>query len=252
MGYKFEKYSIGGGGGIIDVAELPTENIDEKSIYRVTFATVYYGSTKQKTKVYVVNGLPEIGEDLSTDLQTVTVTYYNIADGVEYGYISDAVASAAQMASGWYPMATLYPALGVQYGGVVSSISELTAKAMNLLLEYKLYYYKVGWHCMTREIVEVHYLSDSSQFESLADEVFEKIQKDYQNIDIHFYPSYDHSDSYYVMHLASNRGTSFWYSCVFIGGSANSNPIVSVHHLTINTTAKTIESASGSSTFSNT
>ena len=39
MAYIFEKYTTGGGSGggsgIIDVTELPTENIDEQSIYRV-------------------------------------------------------------------------------------------------------------------------------------------------------------------------------------------------------------------------
>lgn len=50
MGYKFEKYSIGGGGGsgIIDVTELPEVGV-EGSVYRIT-------TTEDTAEVYVMSG----------------------------------------------------------------------------------------------------------------------------------------------------------------------------------------------------
>jgi hypothetical protein len=141
--------SGGGGGGIIDVAELPTEGIDESALYRVLVGTVYYGEYKQQTKVHIVNGLPETGENVSADMKTIDHTYYNTADGVEYVYMSETLASAVGMAGGWYPASTMYTGLGYAYGGVVTSMSDMTATAtFYLYLEFKLYSYKNKWEAL--------------------------------------------------------------------------------------------------------
>lgn len=102
MGYKFEKYSAGGGGtgsGIIEVDELPTENIDENAVYRVNGYSdvgvyLHTGSVFDLANpfeniltdanpnaivaYYVVDSLPENPEpsDFAT-LSTVTVYIWN-------------------------------------------------------------------------------------------------------------------------------------------------------------------------------
>lgn len=69
MAYIFEKYTSGGGsgggGGIIDVTELPTENIDENAVYRVTnqtaeiwFKSADFGCVKAEEFISIMSGTP--------------------------------------------------------------------------------------------------------------------------------------------------------------------------------------------------
>ena len=76
MGYKFEKYSAGGGGGgIVDVAELPTENIKEGVLYRVPNGYSDIG-------VYLIDqltcdSLESVAQEMNPD---ATVEYF-VAEG---------------------------------------------------------------------------------------------------------------------------------------------------------------------------
>lgn len=90
MSYTFTKYSAGASQAIIDVTALPTENIDEQSIYRLTTegAEIYmldggsvtlYGATletimgvKPNIVTYVVDELPET----LTPPDVATYTFY--------------------------------------------------------------------------------------------------------------------------------------------------------------------------------
>jgi hypothetical protein len=97
----------GSGGGIIDVTELPTENIDENAVYRVT-ETIQTEKTEiyilasgvvtiqqyltslgvpTKANMYVVDELP--ADMLPTDIQTFTQLHFYIlkSNGVAYAYV---------------------------------------------------------------------------------------------------------------------------------------------------------------------
>jgi hypothetical protein len=97
----------GSGGGIIDVTELPTENIDENAVYRVTesiqtekteiyilasgVVTIQQYLTSlgvpTKANMYVVDELP--ADMLPTDIQTFTQLHFYIlkSNGVAYAYV---------------------------------------------------------------------------------------------------------------------------------------------------------------------
>lgn len=122
MGFKFEKYGLGGGsgsgsGGFIDVPEFPTENVDTSSVYRtsetVSGETQVYiahpvlgvgtyvdiaamqGQTAN-TPTYVVESLPEVMEPF--DSGTMTIPYYIIeSTGVVYVSIDGTSSSAMTM-----------------------------------------------------------------------------------------------------------------------------------------------------------
>ena len=137
----------GGGGGIIEVLQLPTENIDTRYLYRVTFAALYFNNVLQGT-TYVVDELPATGEPVTTDGSTVTVTYYNDTDNTLYGYLPEAIASVLGVPEGWYTAETLIPSFGYAYGGVVTNLNEATEKeTFYLLLTNPLYSYEDGnWY----------------------------------------------------------------------------------------------------------
>lgn len=154
MSYKFTKYAGGGssggssGGGIIDVTSLPTENIDENALYRVPVGTFLMNYVVQSGEVRAVNDHQSVTnpEPCTLDGETINVTYYNTSDGVLYGYVSDAIAPALSAPAGWYPATTLFAALGVDYGGIVTSVTDASAQNnIYVLLEYKMYSYKGKW-----------------------------------------------------------------------------------------------------------
>ena len=201
------------GGGIIDVAELPTVG-NEGVLYRVPTAQEYYYLYEQYSiKTYVVDGLPTEGFPVTTDMQAFENTYYNAADGVEYGYVPDAIANAAGVSAGWYPMSALFGMVGAAYGGVIGNLTEITEiRTTYLLLEYKLYYYKNGWHCATRETVTVYRTADDNQIQPLSDEDWKKLTNNYLNIDIKFYAAIDHAHAWGLIPFDSYNGGEITFS----------------------------------------
>lgn len=137
----------GGGGGIIEVLQLPTENIDNRYLYRVTVAALYYNDVKQGT-TYVVAELPEVGEPVTTDGATVTATYYNDTDNTLYGYLPDAIAAAFGAPAGWYTAEVLISTFGYSYGGVITNLGDASeTSTFYLLLTNPLYSYEDGnWY----------------------------------------------------------------------------------------------------------
>ena len=139
--------NTGGGGGIIEVLQLPTENIDNRYLYRVTKAALYINNEKQGT-TYVVDELPEVGEPVSTDGATITATYYNDTDNTLYGYVPDYLGALLGVPEGWYDANMLMGALGIPYGGVVTNLAEASEyNTFYLLLTNPLYSYEDGnWY----------------------------------------------------------------------------------------------------------
>ena len=138
--------STSGGGGIIDVVELPTEDINESALYRKLTGIFVYNKYRNNTfTCHCVETLPEVGEPATTDMTTITA-YYNVADGACYGYVDDMLSSALSVPAGWYDMSALLPVAGFPYGGVVTSLEDASAQdTIYLLLEYVIYSYKDGW-----------------------------------------------------------------------------------------------------------
>ena len=130
---------------IIDVTELPTENINEEAFYRMLTAKwVSEGYIYNAFTCYCVETLPDTAIPATTDMQTIT-TYYCVADGVVYGYVDDMLAGYFGIPSGWYPVDMLFQTVGWYYGGVITDIKDSEWDvAFKVLLGYTLYTYKDG------------------------------------------------------------------------------------------------------------
>lgn len=141
-----------GGAAIIDVVELPTENIREDAFYRlVTGLFVYMQLAMTNWTCYCVDSLPETGEsclsgDL-TDVNNVIVTaYYNVSDGGTYAYVTTALSAVFGFPVGWYPVAALMTAVGYTFVGTITNITDDPVDGgYRLLLEYVIWQYKDGW-----------------------------------------------------------------------------------------------------------
>lgn len=145
--------SGGGGGGssaaIVDVAELPTENINESVFYRVPTAEFYYNQTPQTTiYCYVVETLPETGEPATDATMSEIRVYCALDTGAVSGYLTAGLAQAFGVSAGWYPAATLFQLAGMAYGGIVSSLQDMTAfDTYYVLLQDQVKYFNEGaWH----------------------------------------------------------------------------------------------------------
>ena len=131
---------------IIDVFELPTENINKNSWYRLVTGKFVYNQYEQDDwRVICADGLPEVGEPVSTDMANVTA-YCNMQDGGVYAYINDLVSSASGAPIGWYPLATLAPAFDLTFNGVIFDIDDDPCDdSFRILLKYDFYMYQDGW-----------------------------------------------------------------------------------------------------------
>ena len=134
------------GPAIIDVVELPTENIDENSFYRLLTGTFVYNQyTHSNDNCFCVDGLPEVGEP-ATDAEMSTITaYYNTQDDELYGYVDAMLSMVFGVPIGWYPAAMLFQAAGLPYAGVITDILDCPIDdTYRVLLEYVIYSYKEG------------------------------------------------------------------------------------------------------------
>ena len=140
MSYKFTKQTTGGrgGSGIIDVTELPTENIDENAVYRVNgysegncflFGTPFVDWAKSNGLItdvtyYVVETLPESGEE--SDIQAFSYFHIYIYNDIPYIYGNLGAGVAV------YPLTTLLNQVLAEYditltdGGYVASVEDAT------------------------------------------------------------------------------------------------------------------------------
>jgi hypothetical protein len=138
--------SGGGGAAIIDVVELPTENIDENKFYRVLSGRLVFNQYIHNSyTVYCVNTLPESGEPATNLDQTQGWVYYNVSDGNLYGYVDSMLSAGLGVPAGWYEISILLGALGFGYAGVITDIlDDPKDNSFRLLLEYVLHSYKGG------------------------------------------------------------------------------------------------------------
>lgn len=141
---------------IIDVANLPTENINENAIYRVHKAVYYAGKTPAPTDMFkcnAVNELPTTGNPAvvfdSSLNPTFVETYYVASENKAYGYVDEILAQAGASVGqtitvGWYPVDMLFPLINIEYNGIIYSTDKLSSLGLFLLVEFDLYTYKNG------------------------------------------------------------------------------------------------------------
>ena len=130
---------------IVDVLELPTENINDGVIYRLTtvkFVSNFYYAV-DGWKCHYVDSLPEVGEPVTTDMINI-VGYYNTQDNEVYGYVDNMVSASGGIPVGWYPIGVLGQAFNVEWGGVITDAEEIDDSA-KLLLSKDYYIYQDGW-----------------------------------------------------------------------------------------------------------
>ncbi len=139
------------GGGIIDVIELPTENINEGAFYRLAtsdFAADGQTATEMDMpwKCHYVNSLPETGE-ICTDIDmSYTTMYYSVADNDAYGYVDDELGMGLGVPAGWYPVGTLCEVAQIDWGGIITDIADCPENGiLCILLSHDLYIYQDGW-----------------------------------------------------------------------------------------------------------
>ena len=131
---------------IIDVIELPTEDIREDVFYRVLSGSfVFNQQVYTMFTVHCVKNLPETGLPAMNAEATEGNVYYTVEDGEVYGYVDDVLSAGMGVPVGWYPAATLIGALGFEYAGVITNIlDDPDDGKFRLLLEYVVYDYKNG------------------------------------------------------------------------------------------------------------
>lgn len=111
------------GGGIIDVAELPTENIDKSAIYRVrelsdikklqVLSETLIISPYEHTEI--VDELPEVGTPYVDFTTGECYTYYLRTDGKIYGYVTDEIVENMDSAViGWNDLHSWFEGVGVE------------------------------------------------------------------------------------------------------------------------------------------
>lgn len=144
------------GGGIIDVTELPTENIDTSAIYRVDTTRVEHGALENGEWVLVqdpvfitnvVEELPETGTPVVSDDGSMFILYYQRKDGNIYWYCTEDMGAEVGKTAGWYADVEFWTFIGMPYGGKIYSKSEASTEAFSALIiagTAKLYHYVNG------------------------------------------------------------------------------------------------------------
>jgi hypothetical protein len=138
----------GGDNGIIDVTELPTENINKGAFYRLMTADFVVNQTSVSTswKCNCVQTLPEIGSVCTDMTMSFINTYYSIADNEAYGYVDSDLGGNLGIPDGWYPVAQLFGIADYPYNGTITDISDDPCDdTIRILLSCEFYTYKNGW-----------------------------------------------------------------------------------------------------------
>ena len=130
---------------IIDVNELPTEDITRGVFYRVPEGKfVANGEPVDYIECVCVDELPEVGEPAV--IENGLKFYLNMADGIVYGYIDEAFAQESGIAVGWCTLEALASAFNSEWGGVIEFIEDDPKDgALRLLLTYRVFTYNGGW-----------------------------------------------------------------------------------------------------------
>lgn len=132
---------------IIDVTELPTEDINEDVFYRIPNGTFYFGKDPLPTwSCIVVETLPDEGIAATYDMENFTL-YYEAISGNVYVYIDDMLGNTVGIPTGWYPIEAIMSLFGGEWGGIVFNETETTVNdaKTRLLITYVLFQYKNMW-----------------------------------------------------------------------------------------------------------
>lgn len=137
-------------GAIIDVVELPTENINKNAFYRLLSAKIIYnGDIIDEYIIHCVDSLPEVGELVTNAKQTSTTGYYSVADNEVYGYVDDMFGAVFGVPAGWYPLSVFAEASGLDFGGIITDINDDPCDDVTrVLLNRDLYTYDNEWSKM--------------------------------------------------------------------------------------------------------
>lgn len=162
MALKAIKEAGGTGGGgndptIVNVVELPASYIREDAFYVKPVGCVTYNQIRSnESKCYCVSGLPASGEPVTLDMVNITA-YYNVLDGVAYGYINATLSGALSVPVGWYELGMLLAATGNQFGGVIYDIKDApeSGSIACVLIEHDVYIYKNTWILLNPDVVGV-------------------------------------------------------------------------------------------------
>lgn len=148
-----ERLNNGGGKGgpsIIDVLELPTDDIDDTVFYRLPKGYIVCNRGLVTDNCFIVDGLPATGEPVTLDGQDINAGYYNSRDGEVYGYLPSTLASAVGIPAGWYSFAQLAPVFGVGWSGVIWKVLDCPMDgSFAFLLECNIYHHKGAWQNVT-------------------------------------------------------------------------------------------------------
>ena len=125
------------GEAIIDVAELPSEDVDTKRFYRVPVGTFFHGNTKNDWTCIVVDTLPDDALPV-TDMVNVTL-YYDLSSGNAQGYANDMLSGAFGIPVGWYPMEVVCQFMDITWNGIVFDEEDILEAGISLLIETELY-----------------------------------------------------------------------------------------------------------------
>ena len=138
--------SSGSSEAIIDVVELPSEDIDESKFYRLLTGTFVYNQYPNNSWTsYCVESLPETGEEATNADMTKITAYYNVSDGELYGYVGSMLSYAFSIPAGWYPISSLFQVAQRPYSGIITDIlDDPCDSTYRFLLEHVLYSYKEG------------------------------------------------------------------------------------------------------------
>ena len=134
---------------IIDVVELPTENIEADKFYRVMeimpYDPVYQGLSTASACINV-NELPEAGQPFMDWETGQMVFYYKTDSDAIYGYITEDLSSEMGVPVGWQSMEELALVMGAPYGGIVASVEEIQDdSAIYFFRRGALYQYTDAW-----------------------------------------------------------------------------------------------------------
>lgn len=141
-----ENFEVGSA-AIIDVLELPTEDINRQAIYRLTTTAKFVSNGDyvfDNWVCYCVNGLPAKGEPVSADLKNNITAYYNIQDNEVYGYADDMISTAGGVPIGWHPLNFLAQPFKVNWGGIITDLSEID-DSVKVLVNSTYYIYQGEW-----------------------------------------------------------------------------------------------------------
>ena len=141
---------------IIDVTELPTENIRDDVLYRLTFGRLVLSQT-DIGHVYFVETLPETGipfvpvDENGEPVEAELVLYYNTTDNTLNMYLDDDLAAMMGTPVGWISCESL----GITFGGIITDINDDPSdNAYRVLLSFNVYVYKDGiWLPMKQKTI---------------------------------------------------------------------------------------------------